>query len=491
MISSDPLNPRAKPPTVVLIDHSYLHQIGWAQSLARAVDGVNFILITDKSKSGVSGRLETINIRDVSSPVSLSDLQKKYDFSIYRTLLTERAYFDYTTFNNAQCYSSVDLGDIDRFMSAYATVLDDVIGKRADMVFGHLADNAIASLAAQISGHYGKSCVEPFVYYWWSNGLHFVDRPDQTSIDVDLLYEHYYRNPTSIDSDAIAEVFSRPRVSHLYADSAKYPLMQRLKKIVSSQNWYEPFSLKNWIVRRLRYFCSELLIQARIPILSMISDNDSYVLFPLHVAPEAALLGPDPEMADQFSLIRDISANLPWSVMLYLKLHPTQQKWSGPDFAFFKKITALKNVKILRASVPLSKILNDHKCLAVATINGTVGLEAAMQKKPVFVFGHAIYGIAHCFLKPKSMQEFREQMLSIYRGNFSFDDTALKAILGAITQAVWIGKEHYAGEKIAKAAVEKTFSIIDRYIHSGVWKLTGASRLDVLLGQRQAEDAPS
>ncbi len=473
--------PPSAPPTVVLIDHSYLHQIGWAESLAKAIDGVNFILVTDKSPTCKNGSLETINVKDAASTARLGDLQTKYDFSIYRALLAERAYFDYTTFDNSQCYSRVDMDDIEGLISSYATVLDDVIRERADLVLGHLADNAISSLAMNIAAYYRKPCVEPFPYYWWSNGLLFVDRPDQTSTDVDLLYAYYYANPNLVSSDAVAEVFARPRVSHQYSDAVTYSLTNRLKKIFSSRNWYEPFSMKNWIARRLRYIWSEFLIRLAIPVVGDVPDAANYVLFPLHVAPEASLLGSTPEMADQFSLIKDISANLPWSVLLYVKLHPGQKKWSGPDFAFFKRIAALKNVRILNADVPVSRILRDDKCLGVATVNGTVGLEAAIQKKPVFVFGRAIYGIADCFFRPATVDEFREQILAVYRGEFTFDEKALSAILAALSQAVRVGKDQFANETTTRAAVEKTFSIIERYIHSRIWQLEGPRRLETLL----------
>src|SRR5712671_4153838 len=121
--SSEKSAARERPPTVVLIDHSFLHRIGWAEHLSRAITGVNFVLVTDKSPSGKQGALETINVLDAAPSKRLSELQKHYGFSVYRALVAERAYFDYTTFDNSQCYSSVGLEEIDGLISSYASVL--------------------------------------------------------------------------------------------------------------------------------------------------------------------------------------------------------------------------------------------------------------------------------------------------------------------------------------------------------------------------------
>jgi hypothetical protein len=348
-------------------------------------------------------------------------------------------------------------------------------------VIGHLADNAIASLAMNLAASYKKPYAAAFPFYWWSDGLFFVDRDDQTSTDVDLLYRYYYENPERIDWDIATAFFDKPRVSHAYSDAVTYALRHRIWKILASQNWYEPFSARNWIWRRLRYLISELFIKITVPTMRALPKNQRYVLFPLHVAPEASLLGSTPESADQFSLIKDISINLPWGVLLYVKLHPAQKKWSGPNHAFFSKLMALKNVRIVESFVPASKLYEDPNCLAVVTINGTVGLEAAAQRKPVFVFGRAIYGTADCFIKPANFSEFREVILRINSGNFSFDEKAFSAILMALNAAVWTGSENFASEKTTEGAVTKTFSIYEKYIKSGVWCAQGLQRLDALV----------
>ena len=57
-------------------------------------------------------------------------------------------------------------------------------------------------------------------------------------------------------------------------------------------------------------------------------------------------------------------------------------------------------------------------------------------RKPVFVFGSALYGVGGCFLKPKNYGEFFTAIQSIRNGEFKFDEEALYAILQALDDAV-------------------------------------------------------
>ena len=462
--------PSARPMQIVFIDHSYLHQIGWVEKFASGIQGFKVILLTDKSPSRIDGALEVVNVHNVAQDLDLGALQDKLDFSLYRALVAERAYFDYTTFTGRECYSRVTLSDIAHLIRPHVNALDEVIRTRADLVMGHLADNGIASLAASIAGHYGKPYAAAFPYYWWSDGYIFVDRADQTSSEVDALYRRYYADQDSIDRDAVQKIFAGNRISLQYADNVVYPFMDRIRKVIGSNSWHEPFSPVNWLARRFGYLVSQGLIRGLTRSLPDVPSDRRYVLYPMHVAPEASLLGSTPELADQFSLIKDISINLPWGVHLCVKKHPGQKKWTGPGFDLFRKLAALKNVHVIDAGASIDRMLHDENCLAVATINGTVGLEAAVNRKPVFVFGRAIYGVADCFLKPLSFEDFRCQIAAIAKGEFEFDEGAMLSILAALDGAVWRGDNNFALAESVQEATLKSFSTIERYIRSEQWR---------------------
>jgi hypothetical protein len=462
---NDPADPM-RPMQVVFIDNSYLHQIGWVEKFAKSVSGFDVILLTDKAPSRIDGNFEVINVRDVAQQLDLDELQKKYDFSLFRAIIPERAYFDYTNFSSYQCYSRVDLDDIAKLIGPHVNALDHVIRIRADLVIGYLFDNAITSLAAHIAQHYSKAYAAAFPYYWWSDGYIFADRADQTSSQVDALYRNYYANQQSIDRGLVEKLYSTKRASHIYPDAIVYRLSARIRKIFGSRSWHDPFSPRNWIMRRAAYLVSQLLMSCFTRSYPNVRTDKPYVLFPMHVAPEAALLGATPELADQFSIIKNISINLPWGVRLCVKGHPGQPKWTGPGFDFYRRLGALQNVDVIDASAPLTAILQDERCLAVAVINGTVGLEAAMNRKPVFIFGRAIYGVADCFFKPKSFDEFGKQMLAITKGQFEFNEGAMLSILAALDAAVWRGNNDFAAAATAEQAALRSFSTFEAYIRS-------------------------
>jgi hypothetical protein len=466
--------PTQRPLQVLFIDHSFNQRIGWFEKFAKSVSGLQIILLTDKRPSHTVGALDVINVHDVAQNLELEELEAKLNFPIYRALITERAYFDYSAFTQYECYSRVNLDQIGKLVRPYANALDALIRTRADVVIGHLADNAIASLAVHIAKSYGVPYAAPEFYYWWPDGILFVDRPDQTSSEVDRLYRQYYADQSLIDRAAVDKTYCEKRVTYHYSDNITYSIRTRIKKIITGQG-HDPFSPVNWLTRRYFHLMSQIMTPWFTHVLPEVPPGKRYVLFPLHVMPEASLLGTVPELADQFSLIKNISMNLPWGVRLCVKQHPEQDKWSGPGFDFFRKLGALKNADVIDAKAPLDRILRDRNCIAVASINSTVGLDAAFQRKPVFVFGAAVYGVADCFLKPRSFEEFNSSMLAIAKGQFQFDDGALLSILAALDAAVTRGNRPFWDANTLEEAALGSFSAFEHYIRSEKWRKPAAT----------------
>lgn len=455
------------------MDRSNPDFVDWIRELSRLIgdSGIRLLFLTDKEASGVHGNLEIINVNDVHQQLSLADLQEKYSFSIYRTLVPERAFVDYSSFRRSQCYSRLTLEEIERKAQPFYNALDYVIRERADLVLEGLADNFMSAAAGSISQHYRKPFRMAFVYYWWTDGILMVDRQDQTSSHVDQDYARYYANPELVDRTAIDILFSKKKLNLTYAGTnGKYRLKNRLAQITNRFRSYEPPSILNWIMRRLGWSCSRLLISWFIEKHRVRPDDGKFVIFPLHVSPEASLLGSSPEMADQFSLIKNISMNLPLGVSLYVKEHPYQMVGDGLNFEFYRRLNVLPNIKYFSADVSLHGLLTDPDCIGVATINGTVGIEAALIKKPVFVFGQAIYGAADCFIKPRDFSEFRTAVMEILKGGFTFDDDALYAILKALDNNVIRAdidmNDHYGWKAVALA----TAQINANFIHGQSWR---------------------
>ena len=420
---------------VLFVDRSNPIIVKWVSALAEAVRElpIQIIFLSDKEKSAVVGNMEIVNVRDVPQRRSIQSLEEIYGFSVHRALVTERSFFDYSSFRRCQTYSDLTIDQIGEIVLPYLNAFDYLVREKVDVISEGLADNFMTSLAGRVASHYGKPFYMGFGSYWWSDGMFFVDRLDQTSSEIDQRYRYYRDNPDKIDQARMTELYAR---KHVVQVANSYPWRMRLQQFKARERSYEPPSWRHWLYRRVSAAASRFLIRKAIRSYGGPLDED-FLVFPLHVAPEATLLGSTPELADQFSLIKNISMNMPFGVRLYVKEHPAQRIGAGLDYGFYRRLTALPNVRYIRADASISGFLEHKRCLGVAVINGTVGLEAAMMHRhAVFVFGRPLYGAAECFIKPASFEEFFNQLQKRRLGRFQFDDIALYSMLHALDDTV-------------------------------------------------------
>jgi hypothetical protein len=421
---------------VLLIDRSNPLFIKLVRSLADEIRDlpVQILFLSGKERSEIAGNIEIINVRDVQQRKSIDELERDYGFSIHHALVPERAFFDYSSFRQCQRYSDLSIDEVGERILPYLNAFDVLIREKVDMVIEGVADTFIPSLAGRIARFYGKPFYMNLVYYWWPDGLFFTDRMDQTSSEIDRLYYKYLTEPTKIDRERLDSLFSRKRVK---VPATSYDWKMRMQQLGARMNSFEPLSFGNWVCRRVNAVFAKFAIRSLVKSYDGPQPGEEYVLYPLHVSPEASLLGSSPELADQFSLIKNMSMNLPFGVRLYVKEHPGQNLGFGLGYGFYRQLTSLPNVRYLKASADLNGMLSDSNCLAVAVINGTVGLEAAMHfRKPVFVFGAALFAAADCFIKPKNIRDIYQGIQDIRSGRYKFDEDALYAMLAAIDASV-------------------------------------------------------
>ena len=423
--------------TALILDRSNPVFAEWVRGLAPDLGGlgIDVLFVSDKEPSGRSGNLEIVNIRDVPQRDDLRAIEDRLGVSLHRALVPERAFFDYTSMRRCQTYSRMSLDRAYETVLPYVNAFDYLVRERADMVVEGLADNFMTSVVGRVAKRYGKPFYMAAAYYWWSDGLFFFDRLDQTSSAIDRRYAACRANPALVDRRRVEERFAEKRSNPRLAVGT-YPLSQRLRQLIARRTSYEPLSLCHWVCRRAGAVLSRALIglfarRERAP-----AEGEDYLVFPMHVAPEATLLGTMPELADQLGLIKNMSMNLPAGVRLYVKEHPAQRLGTGFDFRTYRQVSALPNVRWLRADAHLDPLLGNPRCLGVAVINGTLGLEAAIRRLPVFVFGRAIYGAADCFIKPADFEDFARHIMRIRRGAFVFDELALYAMLQALDETV-------------------------------------------------------
>ena len=428
--------------TVLLIDRSNPFLLKLTRHLAGLIINpeIKILLLSDRHPSSViSSNFEIFNISDAPQSYSFIELQDKFDFSLHKLLVTERAYFDYSSFRKNQCYSNLSLEQAYESSTQYLNALDFLIREKVDLVIEGLADNFVTTAAGLIAYNYNKKFFMVFLYYWWLDGVFFLDRLNQTSSEIDSKYSNYMASNIDLDISSLQAFYKRQLFRGFLEEKFRnmYNFKIRLLQILNKFKSYDKPSFGNFLSRKCSRFYSKIMISLFIKFERSIYD-EKYILFPLHVTPEASLLGNDPELADQFSLIKNISMNLPAGVKLYVKDHPHQEVGLGLNYDFYRKLATLPNVRLFGKRCPLNAkaIYMDPGCLAVSVISGTIGLEAALELVPVFVFGHPIYGASEYFIKPNNFDEFYTVILSIYRGKYILKQRALYAMLQAQNDSV-------------------------------------------------------
>ena len=154
-------------------------------------------------------------------------------------------------------------------------------------------------------------------------------------------------------------VFANKQTMRQFPRGGVYPFKLRLQQLRVRSKPYEPTSWKHLACRRVGAIAPKALIRLLISVHKAALDEE-FVLFPLHVSPEATLLGSHAELVDQFGLIKNISVNLPFGVRLYVKEHPAQSVGYGLDYGFCRRLTSLPNAcyfKVPRRCQILSLIL--------------------------------------------------------------------------------------------------------------------------------------
>ncbi len=118
-----------------------------------------------------------------------------------------------------------------------------------------------------------------------------------------------------------------------------------------------------------------------------------YVYFALHNEPERTTTPDGENFHDQFIALITLRSILPINIKIYVKEHMSQfikdRGIVGRSPLFYKAIGEIHGVELTDSSVDYVQLIKNS--LFVATITGTVGLEAAAMGRTALVFGNAWY----------------------------------------------------------------------------------------------------
>lgn len=118
-------------------------------------------------------------------------------------------------------------------------------------------------------------------------------------------------------------------------------------------------------------------------------EGERYVLYPLHLQPEASTLVQAPYYLNQLALIEDIVKSLPAGTRLYVKDHvSTRGRW---PVSFYGSIKKSFGVRLIDPDVDVPSLIRNAD--AVAVITGTMGWEAVLLEKPALTFGDVFFNV--------------------------------------------------------------------------------------------------
>ena len=116
-------------------------------------------------------------------------------------------------------------------------------------------------------------------------------------------------------------------------------------------------------------------------------ENQKYLLFPLHFQPESSTLTKATDFENQINTIEIIAKNLPGDYVLYVKEH--YAKLGHREMSFYKLIQKFCNVRFIDPWIDSHSLIK--KSEGVIVLTSTVGWEALIYRKPVFILGNVFY----------------------------------------------------------------------------------------------------
>lgn len=117
------------------------------------------------------------------------------------------------------------------------------------------------------------------------------------------------------------------------------------------------------------------------------SPSDVFYLYPLHFHPEASTSILAGTYLDEYEVVRNIAFNLPVGRKLYVKDHVSAYGFQSLDF--YQRLKQLPNVVLLGPNEPTKELIKASK--GVVTLTSTVGYEALLLNKRVFLYGRVFY----------------------------------------------------------------------------------------------------
>ncbi len=147
--------------------------------------------------------------------------------------------------------------------------------------------------------------------------------------------------------------------------------------------------------------------------------SKDYIYFPLHFQPERTTSPQGGIYSNQEIAIKMLSFNAPAGWVIYIKEHP-RQTIDGRSLDFYKLISSLSNVKLVKKNSESLRMVTNAK--VVASITGTAAWEAFCYKIPVILMGNIFFKYADGVFYVKNNTEMKSAFSKIVAGGLNLSD---------------------------------------------------------------------
>jgi hypothetical protein len=208
------------------------------------------------------------------------------------------------------------------------------------------------------------------------------------------------------------------------------------------------FSVWDWYkLRRATLKYDKTLRNLYLQMTSEVPFNVPYIALYLQYQPEATTAPNGDIFANQFLCVETLLKNTPEDVYIYVKEHPNQygahvQGHTKRIKEFYYDLVKNPRVKLISFDVDSFTLMEN--ALAVSTVTGTVGWEAAARKKPVIIFGRVWYERMKGVLKV--VDDKTASQIYPFIQNYKYDEHTVLAYLHTIASHT-VRAYHYRGYK--------------------------------------------
>lgn len=195
----------------------------------------------------------------------------------------------------------------------------------------------------------------------------------------------YHPRNTALDWNYsfLKRYFNKEKFIHLKG-AIKYILKE--KKLV-----YYTYQCGNPLYQNIKSFGLQLKKQVRIRTLKRYFDNpdfrERYYLYPQHFKPEASTSVCAAKYCSDLTNIENIAFSLPEGCKLYVKEHFVN--YGRMPSSYYEQLKQIPNVKLIGCEENTKELIRHS--LGVITLTSTVGFEALMMGKKVYIYGNVFY----------------------------------------------------------------------------------------------------